>query len=191
MRSFRRQAETKQSGLCDDAGQRPLRLSDYDKAVLAIRDGELFTFKELYPKAMDHADDMLIETAGRPGAVGRKMILLLLADVEQFPETVCRAACQKAIDINDPEKVSFLLEQADSHVEDLPLSFCGEMASYAHTDHRFIAKQIIHQCTNEQIASAPLGAIRYGRGLSYLRYSRGERHFRQRQRSENAAHADL
>ena len=91
-------------------GMRPLRMSDYDKAVLAIQDGELSAFKELYPKALDHADNLLTEAAGRPGAVGRKMTLLLLVDVEQFSEPAYRAACQKAIGINDPEKVSFLLE---------------------------------------------------------------------------------
>ena len=140
----------------DTVGQRPLRLSAYDKAVLAIQDGELPAFKELYPKALeDHANDLLIAAAGRPGAVGRKMTLLLLADVEQFQETAYCAACQKAIDINDPEKVSFLLEQASGHVENLTSSFHGEMASYAYLDHRFIAKEIIKQCSEEQIAAAP------------------------------------
>ena len=137
-------------------GMRPLRMSGYDKTILAIQDGELSAFKELYPQTLkDHADDLLIEAAGRPGAVGRKMTLLLLVDVEQFPETTYRAACQKAIDINDPEKVSFLLEQAESHVPELSPSFYGEMASYAYLDHRFIAKEIIKQCSEEQIAAAP------------------------------------
>ena len=137
-------------------GMRPLRMSGYDKTILAIQDGELSAFKELYPQTLkDHADDLLIEAAGRPGAVGRKMTLLLLVDVEQFPETTYRAACQKAIDINDPEKVSFLLEQAESHVPELSPSFHGEMASYAYLDHRFIAKEIIKQCSEEQIAAAP------------------------------------
>ena len=137
-------------------GMRPLRMSDYDKAILAIQDGELSAFKELYPQTLkNHADDLLIEAAGRPGEIGRKMTLLLLADTEQFPETTYCAACQKAIDINDPEKVFFLLEQAESHVPELSPSFHGEMASYAHTDHRFIAKEIIKQCSEEQIAAAP------------------------------------
>lgn len=137
-------------------GMRPLRLSDYDKTILAIQDGELSAFKELYPQTLkNHADDLLIEAAGRPGAVGRKMTLLLLADTEQFPETTYRAACQKAIGINDPEKVLFLLEQAESHVPELSPSFHGEMASYAYSDHRFIAKEIIKQCSEEQIAAAP------------------------------------
>lgn len=137
-------------------GMRPLRMSDYDRAVLAIQDGELSAFKELYPKVLgDRADDLLIEAAGRPGAVGRKMALLLLADVEQFTEPAYRAACKKAIGINDPEKVSFLLEQADRHVPELSPSFHGEMASYAYLNHRFIAKEIIRQCGGEQIAAAP------------------------------------
>ena len=140
----------------DTVDRRPLRLSDYDRAVLAVQDGELSAFKELYPKALkDHADDLLIAAAGRPGAVGRKMTVLLLADVEQFQETAYRAACQKAVDINDPEKVSFLLEQAESHVQDLSPSFHGEMASCAYLDHRFIATEIIKQCSEEQITAAP------------------------------------
>ena len=137
-------------------GMRPLRMSGYDKAVLAIQDGELSAFKDLYPQTLkDHADDLLIEAAGRPGAVGRKMTLLLLADVEQFSETTYCAACQRAININDPEKVTFLLEQAESHVPELSPSFHGEMASYAYLDHRFIATEIIKRCSEVQIAGAP------------------------------------
>ena len=137
-------------------GMRPLRISDYDKTILAIQDGDLSAFKELYPKVLNqHSNDLLIEAAGRPGEVGRKMTLLLLADTEQFPETAYCAACRKAIDINAPEKVLFLLEQAESHVLDLDSSFHGEIASYAHSDHRFIAKEIINRCSEEQIAAAP------------------------------------
>ena len=137
-------------------GIRPLRMSDYDKAILSIQDGNLSAFKDLYPQTLkDHADDLLIEAAGRPGAVGRKMTLLLLADVEQFSEPTYCAACQRAININDPEKVTFLLEQAKSHVPELSPSFHGEMASYAYLDHRFIATEIIKQCSEAQIAAAP------------------------------------
>lgn len=137
-------------------GMRPLRLSVYDKAVLAIRDGELKTFVELYPKVLEtHADSLLIEAAGRPGSVGRGMTLLLLTDVKRFSEPAYRAACQKAIDIDDPVKESLLLKEAESHMPGLPLSFYGEMASYAHTDHRFISAEIIRQCDEKQIAAAP------------------------------------
>ena len=137
-------------------GLRPLRMSGYDKAVLAIRDGEPSAFKELYPKALDgHAGDLLIEAAGRPGAVGRKMTAILLSDTGEFPEPAYRAACLKAIDIDDFEKVSFLLEQAEHYVPDLPASFHGEMASEAYLEHRPIAKAIIKGCSEAQIVSAP------------------------------------
>ena len=140
----------------DTVGQRPLRLSGYDKTVLAIRDGELSTFLELYPKVLGtHAADLLVEAAGRPGAVGRQMTRALLDDTEQFPEAAYFTACQKAIDINDPQKVSTLLANAGDRVADLAPSFHGEMACYAWADHRHITREIINQCTNEQIAAAP------------------------------------
>ena len=125
----------------DTVGQRPLHISGYDKAVLAIRDGELPAFLELYPKVLEaHAGDLLVEAAGRPGAVGRSMTRSLLDDVEQFPEAAYSAACQKAIDINDPQKVSALLANAADRVADLSPSFHGEMACYAWADHRHIAQ---------------------------------------------------
>lgn len=40
-------------------------------------------------------------------------------------------------------------------MSDLPPSFHGEMACYAFLDHCHIAREIIKQCTNEQIAAAP------------------------------------
>ena len=140
----------------DMVGQKPLHISDYDKAVLAIRDGELPAFLELYPKVLEaHAGDLLVEAAGRPGAVGRSMTRSLLDDVEQFPKAAYSAACQKAIDINDPQKVSALLANAADRVADLSPAFHGEMACYAFSDHRHIAREIIKQCSDEQIAAAP------------------------------------
>ena len=140
----------------DTVGQRPLRVSDYDKTVLAIRDGELPTFLELYPKVLGaHAADLLVEAAGRPGAVGRSMTRSLLDDVGQFPEAAYTTACEKAIDIDDPQKVSTLLANAPDRVAELSPSFHGEMACYAWADHRYIAREIIKQCSEEQIAAAP------------------------------------
>ena len=139
----------------DTVGRQPLYMSDYDKTVLAIRDGELSAFRELYPKALDRADELLVEAAGRPGVVGRKMTLLLLADSERFSEEAYAAACRKAIDIADLEKVSFLLEQAEQRMEKLPPPFYGDMAIYACSEQRRIAREIIHRCTPEQIASTP------------------------------------
>ena len=71
----------------DAVGQRPLRMSDYDKAVLAVRDGDLPAFKELWPRVESHAGKLIVETAGRPGVVGRQMTAyVLLADEDQFSQ---------------------------------------------------------------------------------------------------------
>ena len=139
----------------NEVGMRPLRMSCYDKAVLAIRGGEINAFRDIYPGAMDHADGLLVEAAGRPGLVGRNMTAMLLGGRTDVDYSSYRDACKKAIDINDPEKALFLLHWAERCVPEVEPSFYGEMASYAYLDHRFIAKQIIHQCSEEQIAAAP------------------------------------
>ena len=139
----------------DTVGRRPLRLDSYDRAVLAIRDGELDAFQTLYPEVKDRAHDLLVEAAGRPGIVGWRMTATLLNDAGEFPEPAYRAACLKAIDIDDFEKVSFLLEKAESHVPGLPASFPGEMASHAYLEHQAIARAIVRQCSDGQIAAAP------------------------------------
>ena len=140
----------------DTVGRRPIYMSEFDRTVLAIRDGELDAFHNLYPKLPDdNIDSLFTEAAGRPGAVGRRMTQFLLEDAERFPEAVYAAACKKAIDINDPQKVAELLKNAAGHVANLSPSFYGELASYAFSDHRHIAKEIIRQCGNEQIAAAP------------------------------------
>lgn len=139
----------------NEVGMKPLRMSDYDKAVLAIRDGEMAAFTECAAKVPEHTDALLIEAAGRPGLVGRNMTAMLLngrTDVDYL--SYC-AACKRAIDINDVEKSLFLLHWAEHAVSEVEPSFYGEMASYAYLDHRFISTQIIHQCSEAQISAAP------------------------------------
>ena len=139
----------------DEVGQRPLRLSDYDRAVLAIQDGELEAFKSLYPKALDQADDLLIQAAGRPGTAGRKMVLSLLVDAEHFDADAYLTACKRAVDTGDIERVKFLAEQANACVAEPRPSLCGEVIQYAYSEQPHIAKELIRQCTLEQIAAAP------------------------------------
>ncbi len=139
----------------NEVGMRPLRMNDYDKAVLAIRDGNLEDFKKYAAKVPYQQESLLVEAAGRPGAVGRKMTELLMQNRCNIDYGLYCEACKKAIDINDPEKVLFMTERAQLCVADLEPAFHGEMAVYAYMDHRHIAKEIIHQCSADQIAAAP------------------------------------
>ena len=139
----------------NEVGMKPLRMSDYDKAVLAVRDGELAAFGEYSAKVPEQADALLVEAAGRPGLVGRNMTAMLLNGRENVDYGMYCAACRRAIDIHDLEKTLFLLHWAEHCVAQVEPSLFGEMAGYAHLDHRSIAKEIIHQSTPEQIAAAP------------------------------------
>ena len=137
-------------------GMRPLRMSDFDKAVLAIQDGELEAFKKYAAKVpYQQEETLLVEAAGRPGAVGRKMTELLMQDRCNIDYAAYCNVCKRAININDPEKVIFLMVRAQASVPQLEPSFFGEMASYAYLNHRFIAREIIRRCGEEQIAAAP------------------------------------
>ena len=156
-------------------GMRPLRMSDFDKAVLAIQDGEWEAFQKYAAKVpYQQEETLLVEAAGRPGAVGRKMTELLMQDRCNIDYAAYCNACKRAIDINDPEKVLSMMVRAQASVPKLEPSFHGEMASYAHTDHRFIAKEIIKRCGEKQIAAAPsrlleqFAADKYFRTLSAL-----------------------
>ena len=137
-------------------GMRPLRMSDFDKAVLAIQDGELESFRKYAAKVpYQQEEPLLVEAAGRPGAVGRKMTELLMQDRCNIDYEAYCNACKRAININDPDKVLFMIARAQASVPQLEPSFYGEMASYAHSDHRFIAREIIKWCDEGQIAAAP------------------------------------
>ena len=93
----------------DEVGRYPLHISDYDKTVLAIRDGEFDAFKNLYPRVSDQTDDLLIEVAGRPGVVGGNMTLILLAAVERFSPEAYLTACKRAVETGDSWRVQTLV----------------------------------------------------------------------------------
>lgn len=142
----------------DIVGERPLRMSEGDRAVIAIRDGDLEELKELLPRitGQEAYDELFLEAAGRPGVVGRKMTLLLLED-GVYSESVYKQACEKAVNIVDAEKVALLQEQAKEHTDKLSVAFFGELAGYALQWHGvwFIAEQIMERCSSEEILAAP------------------------------------
>lgn len=143
------------TGYVNEMGQRPLQISAYDAAVLAVQDGNLEAFAEAYPKALDRAADLLTEAAGRAGTVGRKMAVRLLADCPPLSQDEYLAACGRAVQTGDQERVLFLMEQAPAHIQELSPSFYGDMLLEAYQNNSRMAGILIRQCTPEQIASAP------------------------------------
>ena len=136
-------------------GERPLRLSDFDRTSLAIRDGELWAFKELLPRVADRASELLEAAAERAGEVGRKMTVELLAAIKQIDETTYMRACVGAVEIGDTERVQFLLEQAQSKVRDLDPAYCGRIIDCAYLQDRHMGRSLVDSAPEEWIAAAP------------------------------------
>lgn len=139
----------------NETGHRPLQISDYDMAVLAIQDGNLEAFKNVYSHVPEQHEALLVEAAGRPGVVGRKMTLLLLNDFNGFSYHAYVSACKKAVDTGDTDRVLFLAEQGERCVKDLSPALYGVMIEHAFPEKGYLAYKLVEQCTSEQIAAAP------------------------------------
>lgn len=135
----------------EETGMKPLRLSRQDKAVLAIHEGDLEAFKQ----NIGPSSKLLIEAAGRPGVVGRKMTTLMLE--APFPVTNAEfaAACAVAVELGDAERVRFLLEQAEVMVPDYAVSLTGYVIDCAYSKCPRLARGLIRQATPEQVRKAP------------------------------------
>lgn len=147
----------------DLMGERPSHLNDFDMAVLAIRDEELKTFKRLLEniREPDKLGALLVDAAARPGEVGRKMTVLLLAEPMKFPQDFYESACEKAVYSKDPEKIALLIEQSADHAEWLNPRVLYELAYESYTYHaRNVAQRIIEACSREQVAQMPEGLFK-------------------------------
>ena len=145
----------------DEVGRRPLRLSDYDQAMLAIRDGESDTFRAALTNVPDRADDLLIEAAGRPGRTEGNMVRTLLSAVERFSPEAYLTACKRAVETGDGQRVRTMVEEAENHLAEPSMSLAGEVILHAYAnDRKSIASDLIDHCSPEQIAAAPPNLLR-------------------------------
>ena len=139
----------------DEVGERPLRLSDYDKALLAVREGNLHAFKESCPTDLNHAGDILLAVAGHPGNVGAKMLTHLLAKEGTVEPDEYLDACKRAVDTGDMERVQKLLFEADIHVSHLPPDLNGELIRYAYGEKPHMGRELVSCGTRGELAAAP------------------------------------
>lgn len=135
----------------DRMGMKPLRLSKEDKAILAVHEGDLEAFRS----NMGPSAKLLIEAAGRPGEVGRRMTALMLE--RPFPVTNAEfaAACEAAVKLGDAERVRHLLKQAEVMVPGYAVLLPGYVISYAYSECPRLARGLIRKATPEQIQVAP------------------------------------
>ena len=140
----------------NEVGERPLKISDFDRTVLAIEDGNLPEFLDHYRKTENKVGDLLAYAAGRPGNIGNKMTALMLSIETDIPYDQYLTACKRAVDSGNVERTLLLCEQADNHISALTFKpeLYGEIIYHACNDKRHIAKALVEQCSPEQIAVA-------------------------------------
>ena len=117
----------------DEVGARPLRMSTADRAVLAIRDGELYAFSSLAVQITkpEERGSLLAAAAGRPGPVGKRMARLMLGTKSPYPEDVWLDACKRAVDTGDLQRVQMMLDQTMDKVANPSPALPGEVLRYA------------------------------------------------------------
>ena len=158
----------------DEVGARPLRMSTADRAVLAVRDGELYVFSSLALQVTKPEErcSLLVESAGRPGAVGRRMAkLMMLGTKSPYPEDVWLDACKRAVDTGDLQRVQMMLDRTMDKVDNPSPSLPGEVLQYAYLQNPAMGSELIRRAAPEQVAAAPsklLCAAAYARDLPML-----------------------
>ena len=157
----------------DEVGARPLRMSTADRAVLAIRDGELYAFSSLAVQITkpEERGSLLAAAAGRPGPVGKRMARLMLGTKSPYPEDVWLDACKRAVDTGDLQRVQMMLDQTMDKVANPSPALPGEVLRYAFGQNRAMARELIRWATPEQVAAAPsklLCGAAYARDLPML-----------------------
>ena len=157
----------------DEVGARPLRMSTADRAVLAVRDGELYAFSSLALQVTEPEErySLLVESAGRPGAVGRRMTKLMLGRKAPYPEDVWLDACKRAVDTGDLQRVQMMLDRTMDKADSPSPSLPGEVLQYAYLQNPAMGSELIRRAAPEQVAAAPsklLCAAAYARDLPML-----------------------
>lgn len=157
----------------DEVGARPLRMSTADRAVLAVRDGELYAFSSLALQVMlpEEYGRLLTAAAGRPGAVGRRMTKLMLGRKAPYPEDVWLDACKRAVDTGDLQRVQMMLDRTMDKADSPSPSLPGEVLQYAYLQNPAMGSELIRRAAPEQVAAAPsklLCAAAYARDLPML-----------------------
>jgi len=139
----------------NEMGQRPMALDDFDMAVLAIQDGSMAAFNEVYKKIPEKTGELLVCAAGRPGNVGKKMTILLLEKAKGIPNDIYLQACKKAVDTGDAHRVFIMAAQAGECRIENDLSVYGDIVSHAISAKRpDIAREILNQYTPQMVEAA-------------------------------------
>ena len=144
------------TGFTDLTGARPLRLMPFEKAMLAIQDGELDVFRNCLPQSMEHRDELLAMAASRRGRVGDLLMDEILKTGEHFSMSAYLKATKKAVETGDMERVLSLMEAAQNHVKDWDDNYYGQTIQYAYNANKSMAIYLAKHGHPEWVAAIPV-----------------------------------
>jgi hypothetical protein len=132
-----------------------MRIREYDKAILAIQDGEYDALLRAHQNVPDKTLDLLPLAAARPGPVGRDMTIAMLLEARDVPQDIYLAVCKNAIATGDTGRVLTLAREAGNRVKDLDMSLYGEIIGESLTGNKKnIANALLEQCEPEQLRAS-------------------------------------
>ena len=145
----------------NEVGARPLRINDFDRAILAIQDGNMAAFSDAYKNQPDRMGELLICAAARPGKVGLNMTSAILQEAAGISNEAYLAACKNAVISGSTEKALMLSAHADKCVADLDTDLHGKIIRMAISGYEeyggykiHMGRALVGQCTPEQIRAA-------------------------------------
>ena len=144
------------TGFTDLTGARPLRLVPFEKAMLAIQDGELEVFREYLPQSLDHCDELLAMAASRHGKVGGLLMDEILSFEEHFSMSAYLKATKNAVEAGDMERVLSLMESASDHVKDWDDGYFGQVFQQAYYANKSMAVYLAKHGHPEWVAAIPV-----------------------------------
>jgi len=142
-------------------GERPKTLDDFDRASLAIADGNLDEFNDALPKIPYAYGSLLRQASARPDATGFIMTERLCREAADINSDIFLQSCKNAVNVSDTDRVRMMMAMAPNCAPDLKQGFYGELILHAlnHDEKHggtksHVAEQIAACCTPEQIWQA-------------------------------------
>lgn len=142
-------------------GERPMNLDDYDRATLAIADGDMEELTAILPNLPFAYGSLLTQAVARPDKTGYQMTERLCKMEANYSHDAYLLACKHAIDIGDAVRARMMITHAPQCAPDLQPGFYGDLILHAmYEDDRrggrkgHAAELIAACCTREQIQQA-------------------------------------
>ena len=93
-------------------GEKPQTIDDFDRASLAIDDGDLNTFTEAAAKVPHTYGSLLKQAAARPDNIGLNMTKFLCITAANIDHEAYLLACKRAVDTGQTDRAVMMLKKA-------------------------------------------------------------------------------